>query len=86
MRYWGPGGRSWGASTPPHPSPLPQRERESARLQALPLNPCVIPVGAGMLAEADPEAQVGFACAPNRMGMRLLDDPGEKALREAVCG
>jgi len=37
----------------------------------------------GSFAFADPEAQVGYAYAPNKMGVYAFDDPREKALRSA---
>ncbi len=33
---------------------------------------------------ADPELKMGFCYAMNRMGFHLLDDPREKAVRNAA--
>jgi len=42
------------------------------------------PGAGGSFAFADPDAQIGYAYAPNKMGMTMLGDAREKALQDAL--
>lgn len=42
------------------------------------------PGAGGSFASADPEAHLGYPYVMNKMGFRLMDDPRERALRDAI--